>query len=79
MTVGACGRTRSPIDLIATLGVERLPVDELIAKANIAHLRQLLNDAELTGFERERAVQRLAREEAKLFARSLRDLRAVRA
>jgi hypothetical protein len=47
-------------------------MDELIAKANIAHLRQLLNDAELTGAEHERALQRLAREEAKLFARSLR-------
>jgi hypothetical protein len=54
-------------------------VDELIAKANIAHLRQLLNDAELTGLERERALQQLAREEAKLFARAVCDARALRA
>jgi len=79
VTVGACGRTRSPIDLIATLGVERLPVDELIAKANISHLRELLKEPALTGPEREHLLRRLAREEAKLFARSLRDMRAVRA
>jgi hypothetical protein len=52
-------------------------VDELIAKANIAHLRQLLNEAELAGVERESALQRLAREEAKLFARSVREARAL--
>jgi hypothetical protein len=59
------------------IGAERLPVDELIAKANIAYLRQLLNEAKLAGLERERALQRLAREEARLFARSLQDVRAV--
>jgi hypothetical protein len=54
-------------------------VDELIAKANITYLRQVLNDAELPRPERDRALQRLAREEAKLFARSVQDARARRA
>jgi hypothetical protein len=54
-------------------------VDELIAKANIAYLRQVLKDAELTRPERDRELQRLAREEAKLFARSVRDALVVRA
>jgi hypothetical protein len=54
-------------------------VDELIAKANIAHLRQVLKDAELTRAERDRELQRLAREEAKLFACSVKYARALRA
>jgi hypothetical protein len=54
-------------------------VDELIAKANIAYLRQLLKDAELTRTERDRELQRLAREEAKLFACSVQDTRVARA
>jgi hypothetical protein len=50
-------------------------MDELIAKANIAHLRQLLADSALTAGDRERARQRLAREEAIVFARSVQDAR----
>jgi hypothetical protein len=52
-------------------------VNELIAKANIAHLRDLLNDPGLTVAERERLQQGLAREQAKLFARSVRDAHAA--
>lgn len=50
-------------------------MDELIAKANIAHLRQLLKDPALTGAERERVRRQLAREEAIVFARSVQDAR----
>lgn len=54
-------------------------MDELIATANIAHFRQLLREAKITGAERDDVLQRLAREEAKLFARSIKSAGSLRA
>jgi hypothetical protein len=77
--VFGCGLSHFLDPSIGAKAPKGLPVDELIAKANIAYLRQVLKDAELTRPERDRELQRLAREEAKLFARSVRDARALRA
>jgi hypothetical protein len=46
-------------------------VDELITRANITQLRQLLANADLTAPERESLRVQLGREQARLFAGSI--------